>query len=122
MNGLKLEIKLAYITGLRDVVLKEINKNPNLNIIKENTDSVYLEFAPEYLQDIKRMRSVSRAYIVVQDTKYNPSYISKHKSILGNLIEIVTNDNKDRFKSFKFAVLQSIYTKCMGLLKKKMRI
>lgn len=103
MNELKPEIKLAYITGLREVVLAEINKNPNLRILRENIDSVYLDFMQKHLAEIKRLRSVARAYITVQDSRYHPSYISNHKLVLSNLIEIVIDGNKDKFKSFKIA-------------------
>lgn len=103
MDELKPQIKLSYITGLREVVLNEINKNLNFRILKEDDNSVYLEFIKEQLADIKRLRSVARAYIVTQGSMYHPPYISKHKSILGNLVEIAINGNKDKFKSFKIA-------------------
>ena len=100
MNESKLEIKLAFITGLKKIVLNEIGQYPNLRVIKEEMDSLYLDFI-QNLTEIKHLRSVSRAYIVVQNSKYNPLYISNHKSTLGNLIGIVINGNKDTFKTFK---------------------
>lgn len=100
MNEPKLEIKLTFITGLREIVLNEISQHTSLHIINEDADSLYLDFIQD-LTEIKHLRSVSRAYVVVQSSKYNPLYISNHKSILGNLIEIVTGGNKDVFKTFK---------------------
>lgn len=100
MSEPKLEIKLAFIAGLKEIVLNEISQYPNLRVIKEELDSLFLDFIQD-LTEIKRLRSVSRAYIVVQNSKYNPHYISNHKSILGNLIEIVINGNKDTFKTFR---------------------
>ncbi len=100
MNESKLEIKLAFITGLKEVVLSELRQYPDINIIKEGKDSLYLDFV-QNLIEIKNLRSVTKAYIVLQDPKYNPFYISNHKSILGNLIEIVLDEGKDSFKSFK---------------------
>ncbi len=100
MNKPKLQIKLAFINGLREIVLNEISQYPNLRIIKEGVDSLYLDFVQD-LTEIKYLRSVSRAYVVVQNSRYNPPYIYNHKSILGNLIEIVINGNKDKFKNFK---------------------
>lgn len=94
------EIKLAFVTGLKEIVLDEIKQFKDVHVIKEGTDSFYLDFL-ENFNFIKSLRSVSRAYIVVQDFKYNPFYISNHKSILSNLIEIVINGNKDIFKTFK---------------------
>ena len=100
MNKPGLEIKLSFITGLKEVVLNEINKYPNLHVIREETDSFYLDFVQD-LTEIRRLRSVARAYITVQDNKYNPSYITNHKSIMGNLIEIIISGYANSFKSFK---------------------
>ncbi|MEK7501353.1 MAG: methyltransferase domain-containing protein [Patescibacteria group bacterium] len=100
MNESRLEIKLSFITGLGEVVLNEINKHPNLHIIREEADSFYLDFVQD-LTKIRRLRSVARAYITVQDNKYHPSYVANHKSILGDLIEIIISGYEDSFKSFK---------------------
>ena len=100
MNKSNLEIKLTFITGLREIVLNEISRYPSLRVIREDTDSLYLDFVRD-LSKIKHLRSVSRAYITVQDSKYNPFYISNHKSILSNLIKITIDGSKDAFKSFK---------------------
>lgn len=100
MNEPKLEIKLSFIAGLERVVLKEINQCPDFHVAKKNENSFYLDFTRD-LANIKRLRSVSQAYIVIQDFKYNPLYISKHKSILGNIIEIIINENRNAFKTFK---------------------
>ena len=100
MNESKLKIKLAFITGLREIVFNEISQYANLHVIKEEGDSLYLDFTQD-LAVIKHLRSVSRAYIVAQNSKYNPLYISNHKSILGNLVETITDKNKGAFKTFK---------------------
>jgi len=100
MNELKLVIKLAFITGLKKIVLNEISRYPKLHVIKENIDSLYLDFIQD-LTEIKNLRSVSQAYIIIENPKYNPLYISNHKSILGDLIEIIVSKNKEVFKSFK---------------------
>lgn len=100
MNNLKLEIKLEFISGLEEVVLKEIDQNSDLRVIRKNNNSIYLDFI-EDISYIKNLRSVMRAYIIIQGSTYNPSYISKHKSIIGNIIEIVRENTQDQFKSFK---------------------
>jgi len=100
MNDLKPKIKLAFITGLKEIVLNGINQYSNFRIIKEENDFIYLDFVQDFTE-IKKLRSISRAYVVVQDSKYNPFYVSNHKSILGNLVEIIINGNKDKFKTFK---------------------
>jgi tRNA G10 N-methylase Trm11 len=96
MNESNLEIKLSFVTGLREIVLKEVGDN--LHIIREGIDSLYFNFV-ENFTEIKHLRSVSRAYVVEQNSKYNPLYIYNHKIILGNLIEKVIN--VDKFKTFK---------------------
>ena len=102
MNKPKLEIKLAFIAGLKEIVLKEISQYQNFQVINEKTDLLYLNFV-QSLVKIKNLRSVSRAYIVIRDFKYNPLYISNHKSILGNLITLVLNDDRKAFKTFRIS-------------------
>ncbi len=101
MSKSKLEIKLDFIPGLREIVLNEISQYANLRVIKEKEeDSLYLDFVQDFTE-IKHLRSVSRAYIIVQNSKYNPPYIYNHKSILGDPIEIIIDENKDKFKTFE---------------------
>ncbi len=101
MNNKMLQLKLSYILGLRDVVFEEIKQYPKLKILNEDTDSFYVEYIEDF-DVIKKLRSISRAYLVSRDVEYNPSYISKHKSILEDLINIVINKNhKGAFKTFK---------------------
>jgi len=100
MKELKPKIKLSYIAGLRDVVLGEINQYPELQILKEIDDSFYLDYV-EDLDEVKKLRSVARAYVVSQDPRYNPLYVSNHKSIVGNLMDIVKSEDKNAFRTFK---------------------
>lgn len=101
MNDKTLQLKLSYILGLRDVVFEEIKQYSELKILGENEDSFYIEYIEEF-NVIKKLRSVSRAYLVFTDPRYNPLYISNHKSVLGNLVEIVISKNNEQsFKSFK---------------------
>jgi 23S rRNA G2445 N2-methylase RlmL len=101
MNEQKLEIKLSFITGLRDIVLDEISKQANLHVLREEGDFLYLNYV-EDLGIIKHLRSVARAYMIVHDPKYNPLYISNHKSMLGVLVKtVIDNKDQDVFKTFK---------------------
>lgn len=102
----KPEIKLSYIIGLREIVLNEVGRYPNLHIIKEDGDSIYLDSVLD-LNEIKKLRSVARAYVVLQDQKYNPIYISNHKSILGDLIDTVIGGSEHQFKMFKITGVRS---------------
>jgi len=94
------KIKLSYITGLKSVVLKEL-KQFDFKILDEVDDSVFIAFSDETLSKTTHLRSVARAYVVFQNNECHPSYISNHKSILGNLIDVVVKDDKKNFKSFK---------------------
>ena len=98
MNDLEIKIKLSYTTGLKPVVLGEL-KESDLKILSEDVDSVFVEFSENNIQKVKKLRSVARAYLVTQSDNYHPAYISNHKSILGNLIDIIVK--YDSFKTFK---------------------
>ncbi len=114
MNESNLEIKLSFVTGLRDVVLNEISQHVDLHIIKEDEDSFYLNFIQNFTE-IKHLRSVSRAYIVMQNSKYNPLYIYNHKSIIGSLIEIVIKGEENKFKTFKITCAGSDSPEVQGI-------
>lgn len=101
MSNQTLQLKLSYILGLRDIVFEEIKQYSELEILSESEDSFYVTYIEDF-DVVKNLRSISRAYLVSQDSRYNPLYVSNHKSVLGKLIEIVTNKgNKNDFKTFK---------------------
>ncbi len=100
MNTPKIKIKLSYVTGLKPVVLSEL-KELDLEIIGEDIDSIFIVFSEDNIKNVKELRSVARAYLVEQNDNYHPTYISNHKSILGNLIDIVVKH--DNFKTFKIS-------------------
>ncbi len=105
MNEMTLEIKLAFVKGLFEVVLKEISEYPEIRVTEKGVDFLYLEFFTDF-ELIKNLKSVSRAYLVVRDPEYNPFYISNHKSILGDLLKTVfAKNDKKAFKTFKLYVL-----------------
>ncbi|MBI3684910.1 methyltransferase domain-containing protein [Candidatus Azambacteria bacterium] len=105
MNKPKLEIKLAFITGLREVVFNEISQYPNLHIVREKREPLYGDFVYfNFVEDFTKfasLRSVLRAYIIVQDLKYNPRYISNHKSLLGGIVSMILEGQDTKFKTFK---------------------
>jgi len=94
------KIKLDFITGLREVVLDEINKFFNFSIIKKEKSSIYLEFIRDFFK-LTSLKSVLRACIVAQNPMYHPRYLSNHKSILGDLIAMTIKGRRKEFKSFK---------------------
>lgn len=113
-NEPKLEIKLDFIVGLKEVVLREIGQHPSLHLVRERADSLHLDFIENFV-DIINLKSISRTYIVIRDTRYNPLYVSNHKSILGNLIGIVVSRNKNAFKTFKIACAGSDSTEVRSI-------
>lgn len=100
MNNQNLKIKVAFIPGLKQIVLSEIDNNLDLIVLKKGEDCLYLDFSQKY-QDILTLKSISRAFIITEDSKYNPAYIYKHKSIIGELIEMVIATDRKNFNSFK---------------------
>src|SRR3989344_9385830 len=100
MNDKVLQLKLSHIAGLRPVVLDEL-KRFCFRILDETEDSIFIEFSEEIISEVKKLRSVSRAYLVLQNNMYHPTYISNHKSILGNLIDTVVK--YDNFTTFKIS-------------------
>ena len=89
-----------YRQYIHSILQNEINKKKVFHVRREVGDSIYLDYVSN-LDEVRELRSVARAYVVSQDTKYNPLYISNHKSILGCLIEAVIAGNEDEFKTFK---------------------
>jgi len=105
MNKPKLEIKLAFVTGLREVVLDEISQYSRFNIIRERReplygDFIYFNFVSDFIK-FANLRSILRVYIVTRDSRYNPRYISNHKSILGDIVALILENQKSKFKTFK---------------------
>lgn len=94
------KIKLSYISGLEPVVLEELKTN-NLVVLDELDDSVYIDFSERNIEVVKLLRSVSRVHLVLQNDNFHPTYISNHKSILGEVISMVTSE--DKFKTFKIS-------------------
>ncbi len=94
-------LKITFIEGLKDVVEKELKQFSNIKITNINESFLYIEININDIEKILNLKSITSAYIVKQDERFNPKYLNKHKSILGNMIEIVLkNKNKD-FKTFK---------------------
>ena len=100
VNSSSLEIKLSFVKGLLELVLKEIKEQNIFSVKREITDSVYLNYSNN-VREVLKLGTISRAYLVTQDRRYNPLYLSKHKSVLSELIKIVLSDSNYRFKSFK---------------------
>lgn len=107
-----MKIKLSYITGLRSVVLDELKK-AKINSLYEIGDSVYVEFSLINFQSVKKLRSIARAYLVVRENFYNPTYISSHKSLLSEIIDVVIVN--DKFKTFKITCAGSDSTEVRSI-------
>lgn len=80
--------KLSFISGLRDVVLAELHKNPDFIMHHQIHDDIFLE-VPKNLSSLLHLKSITQASLVRQDTRFNPRFINNHKSILLDLIDHV---------------------------------
>ena len=90
-------VKLTFTPGLKEVVLQELKEYV---LISESEHTISIEL-PNNFQNILSLKSINSAYITTSDKKYNPRYLHKHKSILGNLIEKVILKKEKEFKTFK---------------------
>lgn len=93
-------IRLTFISGLKDVVLKELSQIEGVEVIEEDDDSLYLNTQIQ-VKDILSLRSVTNIFLIRRDQKINPKYISNHKSVLGELLKGVLDQNPKAFKTFK---------------------
>ncbi len=100
-NDPVLEIKLAYTTGLRDIVLQELAANPLFTIVREGKDAIYVAAADGIVLAVKELGSVARAYLTRRSEGYHPAYLVNHKSIIGELVETVIQGSGEPFKTFK---------------------
>lgn len=100
MSRAETEIRLDHVMGLREFVLDELSRFEHLSVSGESERSVYLNDV-EDISLLKSLRAVSKAYIVMRGKRFDPYYIYRHKSILGDLIERVIDESKERFSTFK---------------------
>lgn len=94
-------LKITFIPGLKNIVLDEIKKYPELNVLYQGTDEVRLEYIHDF-KSILNLKSILNAYLIKRDDNLNPYFISNHKSVLGELINIVIKQ-PIKFKSFKLS-------------------
>ncbi len=96
------EIKITFIEGLEPVVKKELQSFVNPKKISFESGSFYLEYFKDFSK-LLLLKSALRAYLVARSEKFNPSYVSRHKAVLGNLIEEVLLNNKNSFSTFNIS-------------------
>ncbi|MDP1625144.1 MAG: methyltransferase domain-containing protein [bacterium] len=116
MNESEFKIKLSHITGLRSVVLEELERT-GFEILEESDESLFVAFSEEIIPEVKHLKSVARAYVVRQGGKLHPTHISNHKSLLGGLIDIVIKNDKEHFKSFRINCAGSESREVKGISK-----
>ncbi len=102
-NKSELEIKLAYTAGLRDVVLGELASNPLFQIVREGKEAIYLVAVNGIIPLVKELGSVARAYLTLRSEIFHPAFLVNHKSILGDLVEMVLEGSDEPFKTFKIS-------------------
>ncbi len=95
-------LKITFVKGLQNVVLKEIYNYKKLQVIEKHEDFIYLTGDAD-LDLVKSLRSISNAYIVSRGAKLNPLYISNHKSILGEMVGYVLHYSAEKFKTFRLS-------------------
>ncbi len=94
------QIKLSFIKGLKEVVLKEVSQYKYLKLNKESENALYFELFSD-LRKLKTLKSATKIHLTREAKNYHPLYVSNHKSILGSLVELVLDVDKDEFKTFR---------------------
>lgn len=95
-------IKLSYIAGLRPIVARELALQPSLTVVAGGDEELYLEPSAD-LGAVRALRSVSNAYLVRRGATLNPHYLTRHKSILGDLITQALAQGSETFRTFKLS-------------------
>jgi predicted RNA methylase len=91
-------IKLTFIEGLKDIVLQEL-ADMKFHVVEIGDDEVYIN-SDSSISLVRKLRSIITISIVTRDEGLNPLFVSKHKSLLGQLIERVLRQKTDTFKTF----------------------
>lgn len=89
---------------LPDEEVNEKGKKPTQKNDVDDSISLVESFM-DTLDVLAKLRSITNIYLVQKNEKFHPIHISKHKSILGTMIELVLHnqpvDTKKAFKTFK---------------------
>ena len=94
-------VKLTYIQGLKEVVLDELFVT-DMEVIESFQDFLYCS-GVKHILHLVELRSVTGVYLVEKGEELNPYYLSKHKSIIGKLIENVLKISPHTFKTFSLS-------------------
>lgn len=100
MHKPELRIKLTFITGLKEVVLSELQKYPQVHIRKMKEDCAFLDFIKDFSQ-LEDLRSVMKVFLILEGPTLNPYFLSNHKSLLGDLVSAVMQRKRNQFHCFK---------------------
>ncbi len=100
MNEPIASIKIEFVEGLLGVVLKELEEFRHIRIASKANNYIYLDNMEDF-EPLHKLRSVARTYLVTRDKRYNPRFVSRHKSTAGNLISQVITGRKKMFSSFR---------------------
>lgn len=110
------KVKLSFVSGLRDIVLKELELIGGITVLSSKSDEICLSSLknPALFLGLKSVINVS---LFIQDEKFNPTFVSKHKSILDDLITVAFLNNKEKAKTFKIICAGSGSPEVRGLAK-----
>ncbi|QQR76888.1 methyltransferase [Candidatus Nomurabacteria bacterium] len=95
-------IKVTFISGLKEVVLHEMSRYPKLKIYEEGDEEIYLDLSSDF-KILTELKSIINIYVIKRSDEFNPYFISKHKSVLGEIIDIVLKGSTDKFKTFRLS-------------------
>lgn len=97
-----IQIKLTFVQGLKDIVLREISEYTNEVPVEIKDEEIYFDFFPKY-EALTKLKSVLKIFVVRRGKGLNPGYISNHKLLLGDLVGFVVVGKENIFKTFKIS-------------------
>lgn len=110
------KIKLSFIDGIGEIVEEEIKRKTKQEILAKSKGVIYVNYKKSFTEIIN-LKSIHSASLTIDDVKYNPGHISRHKNILGEMIRIVVNSHPQNFKTFRISCAGSDSTEVKSLNK-----
>jgi tRNA G10 N-methylase Trm11 len=95
-------IRLNFISGLSEIVTKELEQFPTLSIQSVTPEALYLASYAD-LHAILHLRSITHAFLVKRGENLHPAFLANHKSVLMELVEEVLAFNNHTMRTFSLS-------------------
>jgi hypothetical protein len=102
-------IRLNFISGLSEIVTKELEQFPTLSIQSVTPEALYLASNAD-LHAILHLRSITHAFLVKRGENLHPAFLANHKSVLMELVEEVLAFNNHTMRTFSLSCAGIIFS------------